>query len=121
MRPITIGNCPFPAILSSWGGAFNRGSLFIYPGLWLALYRGCINLFFLFFFFISFLFLFFFSFFIFFFIYFFFWISVLLFLIFFFHTTCSASNNTKFCTMVVASTEFSNSLVTSVMLCPAHR
>jgi hypothetical protein len=37
------------------------------------------------------------------------------------HNTCLTSNNTKFCTMVVASTGFSKSLVTSVMLCPAHR
>ena len=39
----------------------------------------------------------------------------------FFYTSFSTSNNTKLCTMVVASTEFSKSLVTSVMLCPAHR
>ena len=31
----------------------------------------------------------------------------------FFHTTFSTSNNTKLCTMVVASTGFSNSLVTN--------
>jgi hypothetical protein len=69
-----------------------RRSLCIYPGLWLALYRGCINLFFLF--------------------------SLFT---FFFHTTCLTSNNTNFCTMSVASTGFSKSLVMSVMLCPAHR
>jgi hypothetical protein len=39
----------------------------------------------------------------------------------FFHTIFSTSNNTQFCTMVAASTGFSKSLVTSVMLCPAHR
>jgi hypothetical protein len=74
---------PFPAILFSWGSAFNRRSLCIYPGLWLALYGGCINLFFSFFFL-------------------FFFISVLLFLISFFHSTWLTSNNTKFCTIVVA-------------------
>jgi hypothetical protein len=35
----------------------------------------------------------------------------------FFHNTCLTSNNTTFCTMSVASTGFSKSLVTSVMLC----
>jgi hypothetical protein len=40
---------------------------------------------------------------------------------FFFHSTRLASNKTNFFTMVVASTGFSKSLVTSVMLCPAHR
>jgi hypothetical protein len=68
----------------------NSRSLCIYPGLWLALYRGCINFIFLFF-------------------------------SFFFHNTCLTSNNTNFCTMSVASMGFSKSLVTSVMLCPAHR
>jgi hypothetical protein len=42
----------------------------------------------------------------------------LLFFFFFFHTTC---NNAKICTMDVASTGTSKSLVMSVMLCPAHR
>ena len=71
----------------------SRRSLCIYPGLWLALYRGCINLLF-------------FSFFYFF---------------FYFHSSCLRSNNTNLCTKPVASTVFSKSLVTSVMLCPAHR
>ena len=39
----------------------------------------------------------------------------------FFHTTCSTSNNTTFCTKVVASTGFPKSLMTSIVLCPAHR
>ena len=39
----------------------------------------------------------------------------------FFHTTCSTSNNTTFCTKVLASTGFPKSLMTSIMLCPAHR
>ena len=62
----------------------NRRSLCIYPGLWLDLYRGWINL-------------------------------------LFFHNTCLTSNNTNFWTMPVASRGFSKNLVTSVMLCPAHR
>jgi hypothetical protein len=45
------------------------------------------------------------------FFYFFFYFSLIISDIFF-HTTFSTSNNTKFCTMVVASTGFSKSLVT---------
>ena len=106
--------CPFPAILFSWGAPSIEGHC-IYPSLWLALYRGCINLFFPFF-----SILFFFSIFFFFFL-FFFWYLSYYFWYLFFHNTCLTSNNTKFCTMVIASTGFSKSLVTSVMLCPAYR
>jgi hypothetical protein len=38
MRPITIGNCPFPAILFSWGAPSIEGhSAFIQAGDWLYL------------------------------------------------------------------------------------
>jgi hypothetical protein len=42
-------------------------------------------------------------------------------LFFLFFLTCLTSNNTNLCTIPVASTAFSKSLVTFVMLCPAHR
>jgi hypothetical protein len=45
----------------------------------------------------------------------------LAFLPYFFHNTRLTSNKANFFTMVVASTGFSKILVTSVMLCPAHR
>jgi hypothetical protein len=46
---------------------------------------------------------------------------IFFFFFFFFHNTCLTRNNTHFCTMPVVSTGFSKSLVTSVMLCPAHQ
>jgi hypothetical protein len=72
----------------------NRRSLCIYPGLWLALYIEATITFFFFLF---------------------FWYQFYYFWYFFFHNTCLTSNKAKFCTMVVASTGFSKSLVTSVI------
>ena len=43
------------------------------------------------------------------------------FFFFFFHNTCLTSKKTNFFTRSVASTGFSKNLVTSFMLCPAHR
>ena len=80
-------------LLNEWNGTFDPLSHPVEdPGLWLALYRGCINLLFF-----------------------------LLFFPVFFHSTCLARNNTHLYTIPVAFTAFSKSLVTSVMLCPAHR
>ena len=71
----------------------NRRSLCIYPGLWLALYiEAALTFFFFFLFFL--------------------YQSYYFWYYFVFHTTFSTNTNTKFCTMVVASTGFSKKTFT---------
>ena len=74
---------PFPAILFSWGAPSIEGHSAFIQACDKLYMEAALTFFFLFFFF-------------------FFFISVLLFLISFFHSTWLTSNNTKFCTIVVA-------------------